>query len=71
MLHGIKQRMNLGKNHAAKVALRAVDLLVAENGLHSFICRLRNPTVERHQHIQIVHLTLDQTIYSPEDGIQI
>ncbi len=53
------------------VAARAANLLVAEYGFHSLICRLRNPAVKHHHHIQIVHLTLNQTIHSPEDGIQV
>lgn len=53
------------------MAARTADLLVAENGLHSLICRLRNPAVEHHHHIEIVYLTLNQTIHSPEDGIQV
>ena len=71
----MEQRLYLAKpfveHHAMRVAAKTADLLVAENGLHSLISRLRNPAVEHHHHIQIVHLTLNQTIHSPEDGIQV
>ena len=54
-----------------KQVVQGRDSLVAEESKHRLIHGLLLPSLQRTQCVQVVHLTHNQTIHRPEDGVDV